>query len=257
MTNIHPTAVVAPGAEIADGVEIGPCSVVGPHVKIGAGTRIMPHVFLDGWTRLGESCTVFPFASIGSQSQDLKYKGEITRVEIGDRTTLREYVTVNSGTTPEEITRVGSDCHIMAYSHVAHGSRVGNSVIMANGVSLSGHIVVEDQANIGGMTGVHQFVRIGRLCMVGGMSRVTKDCPPFMLVEGAPAEVKGVNSVGMKRRGIPAEAQQLIKDAHRILYREGLSTRQAVERIQAELETCPELEALLKFIAESERGILK
>lgn len=257
MTNIHPTAVVAPGAELADGVEIGPCSVVGPHVKIGAGTRIMPHVFLDGWTRLGEGCTVFPFASIGSQTQDLKYKGEITRVEIGDRTTLREYVTVNSGTTPEEITRVGSDCHVMAYSHVAHGSRVGNSVIMANGVSLSGHIVVEDQANIGGMTGVHQFVRIGRLCMVGGMSRVTKDCPPFMLVEGAPAEVKGVNSVGMKRRGIPAEAQQLIKDAHRILYREGLSTRQAVERIQAELEACPELEALLKFIAESERGILK
>jgi UDP-N-acetylglucosamine acyltransferase len=257
MSCIHPTAVIAPGAEIAEEVEIGPYSIVGPRVKIGAGARIMPHVFLDGWTTLGAGCTVYPFASIGSQTQDLKFKGEITRVEIGDRTTLREYVTVNSGTTPEEVTRVGADCHIMAYSHVAHGTRVGNGVIMANGASLSGHVVVEDQAVIGGMTGVHQFVRIGRLCMIGGMSRVVKDCPPFMMVEGSPAEVRGINSVGMKRRGLSAEAQEAVKDAYRILYREGLSTRQAVERIRAELKACPELEGLLAFIAESERGITK
>lgn len=257
MTKIHPTAIIAPGAVIGDDVEIGPYCVIGPMVNLGSGCRLMSHVVLDGLTTIGAGCVIFPFASIGTQTQDLKYKGEITRVEIGERTTLREYVTVNSGTTSAEVTRVGSDCHIMAYCHVAHGTQVGNRVIMANGASLSGHIVVEDEAVLGGLTGVHQFVRIGRLCMVGGMSRIVKDCPPFMLVEGNPAEVRGINSVGMKRRNIPPEVQETIKEAHRILYRQGLSTRQALEKIKAELKMCPELEVLLRFIEASERGITK
>jgi len=257
VTKIHPTAIIAPGAVIGDDVEIGPYCVIGPMVNLGSGCRLMSHVVLDGLTTIGAGCVIFPFASIGTQTQDLKYKGEITRVEIGERTTLREYVTVNSGTTSAEVTRVGSDCHIMAYCHVAHGTQVGNRVIMANGASLSGHIVVEDEAVLGGLTGVHQFVRIGRLCMVGGMSRIVKDCPPFMLVEGNPAEVRGINSVGMKRRNIPPEVQETIKEAHRILYRQGLSTRQALEKIKAELKMCPELEVLLRFIEASERGITK
>ena len=254
---IHSSAIIAQGAELGSDVEIGPYCVVGPHVKIGSGTRLRSHVVIDGCTTIGMQCNVFPFASIGTQTQDLKFKGGKTFVEIGDRTTLREYVTVNSGTHEGEVTRVGADCHIMAYSHVAHACRVGNGVIMANGASLAGEVIVEDQAGIGGMTGVHQFVRIGRLCFIGGMSRIAKDCPPFMLIEGNPAEVRGVNTVGMERRGIGSEAQRAIKQAHQILFRQDLSTRQAVDKIKAELQGGPEIEQLLAFIAQSERGILK
>lgn len=254
---IHPSAIVAQGAEVAADAVIGPYCVVGPQVKIGSGSRLHSHVVVDGCTTIGAQCNLFPFASIGTQTQDLKFKGGRTCVEIGDRTTLREYVTVNSGTHDGEVTRVGADCHIMAYSHIAHACRVGNGVIMANGASLAGEVTVEDQAGIGGMTGVHQFVRIGRLCFIGGMSRIAKDCPPFMLIEGNPAEVRGVNAVGMERRGIGADAQRLIKHAHQILFRQDLSTRQAVDKIKAELPAGPEIEHLLAFIAQSERGILK
>jgi UDP-N-acetylglucosamine acyltransferase len=254
---IHSSAIIGQGAELGADVEVGPYCVVGPQVKLGRGTRLHSHVVIDGRTTLGEQCNVFPFACIGTQTQDLKFKGGKTSVEIGDRTTLREYVTVNSGTNEGEVTRVGSDCHIMAYSHIAHACRVGNGVIMANGSSLAGEVIVEDQVGIGGMTGVHQFVRIGRLCFVGGMSRITKDCPPFMLVEGNPPEVRGVNSVGMERRGIGPEGLRTIKQAHQILYRQELSTRQAVDKIKAELPGSPEIEQLLTFIAQSERGILK
>ncbi len=257
MSCIHPSAVVHEGAQLGVDVEIGPYSVIGPHVRLGDRTRIMPHVFLDGHTTLGVECTVFPFASIGSLTQDLKYRGGTTYVEVGDRTTFREYVTVHSGTADGEVTRVGSGCLIMAYCHVAHGSRVGDRVIMANAASLSGDVLVEDDAVIGGMTGIHQFTRIGRMAMVGGMSRITQDVPPFMLVEGNPAAAHGVNSVKMQRTNIPAETQAVIKKAYRLLYREGLSTRQAVERIRAELPSLPEIQQLLAFIESSERGILK
>jgi UDP-N-acetylglucosamine acyltransferase len=257
MSCIHPSAVVHEGAQLGVDVEIGPYSVIGPHVRLGDRTRIMPHVFLDGHTTLGVECTVFPFASIGSLTQDLKYRGGTTYVEVGDRTTFREYVTVHSGTADGEVTRVGSGCLIMAYCHVAHGSRVGDRVIMANAASLSGDVLVEDDAVIGGMTGIHQFTRIGRMAMVGGMSRITQDVPPFMLVEGNPAAAHGVNSVKMQRTNIPAETQAVIKKAYRLLYREKLSTRQAVERIRAELPSLPEIQQLLAFIESSERGILK
>ena len=257
MTSVHPTAVVADGAELGADVEIGPYSVVGPNCSIGDGTRLMSHVVLDGFTKIGRECAVFPFACIGTRTQDLKFKGGKTFVEIGDRTTLREYVTVNSGTNEGEVTSIGSDCHIMAYSHVAHACRVGNEVIMANCATLAGEIEVEDQAILGGLSAVHQFVRIGRLCMIGGCTKITQDCPPFMIVDGNPASVRGVNVVGLERRNVDPEARKLLKQVYRLLYREGLSTSQAVEKIRAEVPGSPEVNHMVLFIENSGRGIIK
>lgn len=257
MTAVHPTAVVAEGAELGADVEIGPYSVIGPNVSIGDGTRVVAHAVVDGFTKLGSECTVFPFACVGMQTQDLKYKGGKTFVEIGDRTTLREYVTVNSGTNEGEITKIGSDCHIMAYSHIAHACRVGDQVIMANCATLAGEVEVEDQAILGGLSAVHQFVRVGRLCMTGGCTKVTQDCPPFMIVDGNPASVRGVNVVGLERRGVAPEARKLLKQVYRILYRDGLSTSQAVEKIRSEVIGSPEVDHVVSFIEKSERGIIK
>lgn len=257
MTLIHPTAIIEAGAQLGEGVQVGAYSVVGEHVRLGDGTRVMPHVFLDGWTTIGRRCTIFPFASLGTQTQDLKYKGGRTFVEIGDNTTIREYVTVNSGTDEGEVTRVGNDCHIMAYCHVAHGCTVGNGVIMANSATLAGHVVVEDQAVLGGFCGVHQFVRIGRVCILGGLTKITQDCPPYMMIDGNPAKVWGPNSTGLKRRNVPEDSQRILKEAYKILYRQDLSTSQAMEKIEAELTRCPELDHLVNFIRQSERGIVK
>jgi UDP-N-acetylglucosamine acyltransferase len=257
MTDIHPTAVIAAGAGIADGVAIGPYCVVGPNVTVGSGTKLMSHVVLDGHTKIGSNCAIFPFASIGTQTQDLKFKGGKTYVEIGDRTTIREYVTVNSATDEGKTTKVGSDCHICAYAHIAHACKVGDGVIMSNCATLAGEVVVEDQAIIGGLSAAHQFVRIGRLCMVGGCSAVRQDCPPFMMVVGNPAEVAGLNSVGLKRKNVSEAAQSELKRAYKILYRDGLSTSQALEKMRAELAMSPEVEHLISFIEGSERGITK
>ncbi len=257
MTTIHPTAIVTSGAELDENVEIGAYSIVGAHVKIGRATRIMPHVFLDGWTTIGENCTIFPFASIGSQTQDLKYKGAVTFVEIGDNTTLREYVTVNSGTNEGDVTRVGARCHIMAYSHVAHQCIVGNGVIISNAGTLAGHVVVEDNAVIGGLCGIHQFVRIGRLCIIGGCSKATQDIPPFMMADGNPATIHGLNTIGLQRHGITEAIRHTLKDACRILYRENLTTRAAIEKMKVELAACTELDHLIAFVSASERGIAR
>ena len=257
MTDIHPSACVDPKAELGESVRIGPYCVVGPDARIGAGTNLMSHVVVDGRTTLGERCTVFPFASLGTQTQDLKFRGGKTFVEIGDDTTIREYVTVNSGTAEGEVTRVGSGCHIMAYCHVAHACCVGDEVIMANGATLAGEVTVEDQAIIGGLSAVHQFSRIGRQCMIGGMSRISQDCPPYMIIEGNPSRVRGVNSVGMKRRGLSEEAQRAMKEAYRLLYRKDLSTRHAVDAIREAVAGCPEVDHLVAFIVDSERGIIK
>ncbi|HBA83259.1 MAG TPA: acyl-[acyl-carrier-protein]--UDP-N-acetylglucosamine O-acyltransferase [Verrucomicrobia bacterium] len=257
MAVIHPSAVVAPEAVIDDSATIGPYCVIGPHVQIGARTRLLSHVVVDGWTSLGADCIVFPFASLGMQTQDLKYKGGAPRVEIGDQTTIREYVTVNAATFDGESTRVGSQCHIMAYAHIAHDCKVGNGVIMANAATLAGHVTVEDQVGIGGMCGIHQFVRLGRLCYLGGMTKATQDIPPFMIADGNPLGVHTINSEGLKRRGISESSQQLLKKAYKILYREGLSTRQATEKIEAELEQNTEVQYLVSFIKNSERGITK
>ena len=257
MTKIHPAAIVEKGAELGSGVEVGAYSIIGARVKIGAGATIMPHVFLDGATTIGAECTVFPFASIGSRTQDLKFKGGETSVEIGDRTTLREYVTVNAGTNEGDVTRVGSGCLIMAYCHVAHQCSVGDNVIISNATQLAGHVIVEDSAIIGGLCGIHQFVRIGRMSFMGGCSKATQDIPPYMLADGNPAEIRGINSVGLQRKGVPEETRKLLKEAFRILCREELSTQQAVEKIRATLPAAAEIGHLLEFISESERGIIK
>jgi UDP-N-acetylglucosamine acyltransferase len=257
MSDIHPTAIIDPGAELDEGVKIGPYSIVGAHVKIGRGTNIMGHVYLDGWTTIGEKCTVFPFASIGTQTQDLKFKGAVTFVEIGDSTTLREYVTVNSGTNEGDVTRVGSRCHIMAYSHIAHQCIVGNNVIISNGVQLAGHVIIEDGAVIGGLSGAHQFIRIGRMCFFGACSKATQDISPFMMADGNPATIHGLNTEGLRRNKVPEESVNILKKAHSIIFRQNLTVHQAIEKIKAELPSCPELEHLTAFIASSERGITR
>lgn len=257
MTDIHPTAIVAPGAELDDGVEIGPYCIIGSHVKIGKGAKIMGHVYLDGWTTIGPQCSIFPFASIGTQTQDLKYKGGVTFVEIGERTTLREYVTVNSGTNEGDVTRVGTRCHIMAYSHIAHQCLIGNNVIISNGVQLAGHVIIEDCAVIGGLSGAHQFVRIGRMCFFGACSKATQDIPPYMMADGNPATIHGLNIEGLRRHKAPEESLNILKKAHSIIFRQNLTVHQAIEKIKAELPSCPELEHLTAFIASSERGITR
>ncbi len=257
MSNIHPTAVVAPQSELSSDVVIGPYSIIGPRVRIGPGTQVMAHAHIDGDTTIGGNCTVFPFASLGTQTQDLKYAGGHTRVEIGDRTTLREYVTVNSATGDGDVTRVGSDCHIMAYAHVAHDCRVGNHVIIANCGTLAGHVTLEDHVIVGGLCGIHQFVRIGRLSIIGGCSKVTQDIPPYMMADGHPLAVHGVNLVGLKRREMPADRIQLLKKAYKILYREGLSTSRAVEKLKTELEESEEIRHIIEFVDATRRGIVK
>lgn len=257
MTAIHPTAIIEPGAELDEGVQIGPYSLVGAHVKIGRGARIMGHVNIEGWTTIGPECVIFPFASIGTQTQDLKYKGGITFVEIGEHTTLREYVTVNSGTNEGDVTRVGSRCHIMAYSHVAHQCLLGNEVIISNAGTLAGHVVVEDGAVIGGLCGVHQFVRIGRMCIIGGCSKATQDIPPFMMADGNPASIHGLNTVGLQRHNVSEETRRILKEAYRVIYRQNLTIHQALQTIKAELPPCAELEHLTGFIAASTRGIAR
>ena len=255
--NIHPSAVIAAGAEIGDGAVIGPYCVIGANAKIGAGCELKSHVNVDGQTALGEKCVVYPFASLGTRTQDLKFKGGNPRVEIGARTTIRECVTVNQATFDGDATKVGSDCLLMAYCHIAHDCIIGNRVIIANAVGLSGHIVIEDQAVIGGITGIHQFVKIGRLAMIGGCSRIVKDVPPFMLAEGNPLEMQTVNSVGMERAGIGAETQAAMKQMFKILFRSELNTKQALEKIRGEIPMSPEVGLVLQFIENSERGITK
>jgi len=257
MTKIHKTAIIDKGAELGEGVEIGAYSVVGSGVKLGEGAKISHHVVLDGNTSIGSGCEIFPFASIGTRAQDLKYKGAKTFVEIGDKTVIREFATINSATEEGEVTKVGSGCFLMAYIHVAHACLVGDGVIMANCGTLAGHVVVENQAIIGGLVGVHQFVRIGRMCMIGGCSKITQDCPPFTIIDGNPAMVRGLNTVGLKRKGIADKIKGVLKEAYKILYRQGLSTDQALEKIVAELEPCAELTHFTEFIRGSKRGIIK
>ncbi len=257
MTRLHPTAIVDPGAELGEDVEIGPYCVIGPHVRIGAATRLMSHVVVDGHTTLGRRCTVFPFASVGGRTQDLKYRGGAPRLEVGDETTIREFATLSCATADGDVTRVGSRCLLMAYSHVAHDCLLGDEVILANCGTLAGHVIVEDQVILGGLSAVHQFVRMGRLCIVGGCSKVTQDIPPFMMADGHPLTVPAVNGVGLKRRGMTEDIQRRLKQAHRILYRQGLPIRAALERIEAEIEPCAEISHLVAFVRASERGITR
>lgn len=256
MRDIHPTAVIASTAELAADVAVGPYCVVGPNVRIGPGTRLMSHVVIEGFTALGEHCTIFPFASLGQQTQDLKFKGGTPGVKIGDHVTIRESVTVNAATYDGDFTTIGNHCHIMAYAHIAHDCHVGNRVIMANNATLAGHVIVEDQSIIGGLTAIHQFVRIGRLSITGGCSKVVKDIPPFMMADGNPLHVHTVNKIGMERAGISSEIQSSLRQAFKILYRQNLTVEKALEEM-SKLNPSVELEHLMAFVRSSERGITR
>jgi UDP-N-acetylglucosamine acyltransferase len=254
---IHPTAVVHPRAQIGAECEIGPHCVVGEHVVLGAGCRLHPHVVIDGHTRLGQGNEIFPFACIGFKTQDLKWKGGVTRTEIGDHNTFRECVTVNSATGDGEVTTIGSHNHVMAYCHIAHNVTLGNQIIMSNVGTLAGHITVEDCAVVSALVAVHQFCRIGKMSMIGGCSKVVQDVPPFMLADGNPAETRTINKVGLERNGVSEAAQTALRQAHRILFRDGLTISNALIRIEAELPPLPEVQHLIQFVRTSERGISK
>jgi UDP-N-acetylglucosamine acyltransferase len=254
---IHPTAVIHPAAEIGAGCVVGPYCVVGEHVVLGDGCYLHAHVVIDGRTTLGSGNEVFPFASIGLKTQDLKWKGGTTRTEIGEQNTVREYVTIHSATADGGVTRIGSHNHILAYSHIAHDVVLGNHVVMSNVGTLAGHVVVEDHAVIGGLAAVHQFCRIGRMSIIGGCSKVVQDVPPFMLVDGNPATVRTINKVGLERQAVPGPAVATLRRAYKILFREGLTVPNALARIRAELPAGPEIDHLVGFVAGSERGICK
>lgn len=257
MSGIHPQAVVHPEARIGEGVRIGPFCTVGPQVTLGSGTELKSHVVVDGFTEIGEDCTIWSFASVGTQSQDLKYQGGTPGVRIGDRTTLREYVTVNAATADGVLTVVGNDCHIMAYAHVAHDCVVGNEVIMANAATLAGHVTVEDQAILGGLTGVHQFVTVGRMSITGGCSKVVQDIPPFMTADGNPLRVRGINKIGLERHGASPETIKALRDAYKLLYREKLGIAEMIEASRASIPRIPEVEHLEAFVKKSSRGITR
>jgi UDP-N-acetylglucosamine acyltransferase len=232
-TLIHPTAVVHAGAQLHPTVKVGPYAVIGEQVIVGPGTEIGAHVVIDGQTTIGAQNRIFPGAAIGLESQDLKYDGSMSRVVIGDNNLIREYVTINRATDAGAATLVGNRCLLMAYSHVAHNCVVEDNVIIANSVALAGHVHVESGARISGMVGVHQFVHIGRLVMIGGLSRIDRDVPPFTLVNGNPAEVRGLNQVGLQRAGLTADPQiyRELKQAYRLVYRSGESLSTAVEKL--------------------------
>lgn len=254
---IHDTAVIHPGARIGKDVEIEPYAVIGENVVIDEGTKIGAHAIINGWTSIGKNCTIFPGAAIGAEPQDLKFAGEKSYVFIGDNTRIRECATVNRATGEGEETRIGSNCLMMAYTHVAHNCIVGNNVIMSNAATLAGHVVVEDRAVIGGLTGVHQFVKIGRNAMIGGASKVVQDVVPYTIIDGHPAKVAGLNSVGISRAGIPIESRRNIKKAYKLLYRSGLSLAQAIAVIEQEVDSCAEVEHLLRFLRNADRGICR
>lgn len=257
MNSLHPTAVIHPKAGVGADCVIGPYCIIGENVTLGARCHLHSHVVIDGHTSLGDENEIFPFASIGLKTQDLKWKGGITRTQIGGHNTFREYVTIHSATSDGEVTTVGSHNHILAYSHIAHNVTLGNHIIMSNVATLAGHITVEDHAIIGGLAAVHQFCRIGKMAIIGGCSKVTQDIPPYMVADGNPAEVRMTNKVGLERNNISKEAQSALKQAYKILFREGLSTPNALTKIEADLPALPEIQHLVKFIRESERGISK
>jgi UDP-N-acetylglucosamine acyltransferase len=257
-TMFHKTSIVSKHAEIGSGVEIGPYTIIGRDVKIGKDTKIGPHVVIEGPTTIGERCRVFQFCSLGAVPQDLKFKDENSELIIGNCNTFRECVTINRGTEGGGGKTVLADnVFLMAYSHVAHDCRIGNNVIMANSVSLAGHIHIEDHAILGGLVGVHQYVHIGAYAMIGGLSGVSKDVPPFSMAVGQRATLHGLNLTGMRRHGFSPKAIAELKTAYRILFRSGLTTKRAIEKINEEQLNSDEVRHLIDFIQNSERGIIR
>jgi UDP-N-acetylglucosamine acyltransferase len=256
-TEIHPTAIVDPRAEIGPGTIIGPYCIIGAGVILGANCWLQQHVSLVGPMTAGARNKFYAYCSIGQQTQDLKYAGEPTYLEIGDENTFREFVTVNRGTTAAGKTRIGHRGNYLAYSHIGHDCQVGDAVVFSNNGTLAGHVQVGDHAIMGGLTAVHQFCRLGRYAITGGCSKIVQDVPPFMIADGNPAKIRGINTVGLERNGFGAETIKTIKEAFRLIYRSKFNTRQAVEAIQQGLPSSAEITQIVEFVQTSERGIIR
>jgi UDP-N-acetylglucosamine acyltransferase len=254
--NIHANAVVHPQAKLGQDVQIGPGAILGEFVQIGDRTTIGAHAVVDGWTTVGSDCRVFTGAILGSECQDLKYKGERSYMKIGNKNIIREYVTMNRATGEEQSTLVGDSNLIMAYAHVAHNCVVGSNNIIANCVTMAGHVTVMDHTNIGGMNALHQFVRVGSYAMIGGYSRITKDVPPYILCAGSPLHIVGINRIGLERKGFSNERIKIIEHAYRVMYRSKLNVSQAMKKLEEEI-TQPDIAPFVEFIRSSERGITK
>lgn len=252
---VHPMAIVDDDAELGADVVVGPYSIIGPGVTIGSGSIIGPHVLIEKDTRIGARCEISKGAVLGTDPQDLKYEGEKSWLDVGDRTVIREYATLNRGTKAFGRTTVGSDCLIMAYTHVAHDCEIGNHVVLANSIQMAGHVVIEDWAMVGGIVGLHQFIRIGAHSFCGGGSRISQDVPPYLRVAGNPPKLYGLNSVGLERRGLSPDVRKPLKHAYRVLFQSKLVLSQALDVAEAEVEQVPEVRHLLQFIRTSERGI--
>jgi UDP-N-acetylglucosamine acyltransferase len=254
---IHPTAIVEPGAELGDDIVIGAYAYVGAQAAIGAGTVLHHHASVEGFTTVGAQCELFPFTCIGSKTQDLKYKGGRPGVKIGDRNVLREYVSVHAATKDGEFTVIGSDNTILAYSHVAHDCRLGNHIIASNSVGLAGHVVVEDYVGLGAKCGVHQFCRVGAYAMIGAMSKIVQDVPPFIIADGNPAIARSINKVGLERNGFAVDRLEAVKQAFRVFYRAGHNRTQAFEQMHAHpLGASVDFQRFLVFVERSERGVV-
>lgn len=256
-SSIHPTAVIAPGVKMGKNVTIEPYAVIhSPHVVIGDDVTIKSYVYIDGYTTIGDGTVIYPSASIGTKTQDRKFKGEKTFVKIGKHCEIREFVTINSSCQENSVVEIGDHCLIMAYCHIAHNCAVGSGVIMSNNATLAGHVLVEDFAIIGGMTPIHQFVRIGRHAMVGGMSRVTHDVPPYTIGGGIPFKFGGLNLIGLKRHGFSLEIRRALSKAFKLLYRSDLYKEEALDRIELELASLPEIQHFVQFCRQSKRGLM-
>ena len=256
-TQIHPTAIVDPGAVIGPGTLVGPYCIIGAHVVIGPDCWLQHHVTLTGPMQAGARNKFYAYCSIGQQTQDLKYRDEPTFLEIGHENTFREFVTVNRSTTSEGKTRIGNGGNFLAYSHIGHDCTVGNSVIFSNNGTLAGHVEIGDHAVMGGLTAVHQFCRIGRFAITGGCSKIVQDVPPFMIADGNPAAVRGINLVGLERNGYPAERVKSIKQAFKLIYRSEFNTRQALDAMRAQLSQDEAVTEILDFIEKTQRGIIR
>jgi len=262
MAQIHPTALVDPKAELAADVSVGPYAVIGPGVRVGEGSSIGAHCVIEGQTTIGRNNRIFQFCSLGAAPQDKKYAGEPTQLVIGDGNTIREFCTFNTGTVQDAgVTRIGDDNWIMAYVHVAHDCVLGSHIILANAVQLAGHVHLGDWVFLGGLSGVHQFVRVGPHAMTGFQTRLSQDLPPFVTAAGNPAEAQGINQEGLRRRGYTPERIAVVKQMHRTLYRKGLTLAQAKDELAALQGTAADAEAdvrlMLDFLANAERGIVR
>jgi UDP-N-acetylglucosamine acyltransferase len=252
---IHATAIVDSDAQLAPGVRVGPRAIIGPDVRIGARTEIGPGVLVERNTEIGEGCRIFQGAVLGTDPQDLKYEGEESWLRVGDRTMIREYATLNRGTSWSGETVVGSDCLLMAYVHVAHDCHLGNHIIISNATQMAGHVTIEDWVIVSGLVAIHQFVRIGAHAFVGGLSRVAQDVVPYCRVSGNPPKLYGLNSVGLDRRGFSPETRSRLKKAYRILFQSELNLSRALARAREELELTPEVAHFLDFVGSSDRGV--